>query len=129
RATRTCRRTRVTAGLSVFYVVADPIAARSASGVVFQDPVVDRALTGRRNLAIHARLWGVDPGAAARIVEELAPAFGLEELLDRPVASYSSGQRRRLEIVRALVSEPRVLFLDEPTVALEPPTRCALLAL
>src|SRR5947209_6976592 len=125
--TTTIAPTAGTARLAGFDVAADPIAARSVSGVVFQDPVVDRALTGRRNLAIHARLWGVDPGAAARIVEELAPAFGLEELLDRPVASYSGGQRRRLEIVRALVSEPRVLFLDEPTVGLDPRIRVELL--
>jgi ABC-2 type transport system ATP-binding protein len=127
--TTTIAPTAGTARLAGFDVAADPIAARSVSGVVFQDPVVDRALTGRRNLAIHARLWGVDPGAAARIVEELAPAFGLEELLDRPVASYSGGQRRRLEIVRALVSEPRVLFLDEPTVGLDPRIRYELLDL
>src|ERR671935_114316 len=88
-----------TARLAGFDVARDPIAARAVSGVVFQDPVVDRALTGRRNLTIHARLWGVDSGAAARLVEELAPAFGLAELLDRPVASYSGGERRRLEIV------------------------------
>jgi ABC-2 type transport system ATP-binding protein len=127
--TTTIAPTAGTARLAGFDVAADPIAARSVSGVVFQDPVVDRALTGRRNLAIHARLWGVDPGAAARIVEELAPVFGLEELLDRPVASYSGGQRRRLEIVRALVSEPRVLFLDEPTVGLDPRIRYELLDL
>ena len=127
--TTTIAPTAGTARLAGFDVAADPIAARSVSGVVFQDPVVDRALTGRRNLAIHARLWGVDPGAAARIVEELAPAFGLEEMLDRPVASYSSGQRRRLEIVRALASEPRVLFLDEPTVGLDPRIRYELLDL
>ncbi len=127
--TTTIAPTAGTARLAGFDVAADPIAARSVSGVVFQDPVVDRALTGRRNLAIHARLWGVDPGAAARIVEELAPAFGLEELLDRPVASYSGGQRRRLEIVRALASEPRVLFLDEPTVGLDPRIRYELLDL
>src|SRR5437870_1711847 len=127
--TTTIAPTAGTARLAGFDVAADPIAARSVSGVVFQDPVVDRALTGRRNLAIHARLWGVDPGAATRIVEELAPAFGLEELLDRPVASYSGGQRRRLEIVRAQASEPRVLFLDEPTVGLDPRIRYELLDL
>ena len=85
----------------------DPLAARSVSSVVFQEAVVDRGLTGRRNLDIHARLWGVEPRAAARRIAELAAALGLAELLDRPVGGYSGGERRRLEIARALVSGRR----------------------
>ena len=110
-------------------VVREPLAARGVSGVVFQDAVVDRALTGRHNLEIHARLWGVDPAEKARRIAELAPPFGLAEILNRPVASYSGGQRRRLEIARALLSVPRVLFLDEPTVGLDPRIRYELLDL
>jgi ABC-2 type transport system ATP-binding protein len=108
-------------------VATDAIATRAASAVVFQDPVVDRALTGRRNFEIHAKLWGVIDEDAARRIAELADAFDLAELLDRPVATYSGGQRRRLEIARALVSEPRVLFLDEPTVGLDPRIRYELI--
>jgi ABC-2 type transport system ATP-binding protein len=104
-------------------VATEAIAARADSAVVFQDPVVDRALTGRRNLEIHARLWGVTGDDAGRRINELADDFELADLLDRPVATYSGGQRRRLEIARALVSEPRVLFLDEPTVGLDPRIR------
>jgi len=116
-----------TARLAGFDLVAEPLAARRHSAVVFQEPAVDRALTGRRNLEIHARLWGLTPaGAGARSVE-VAGRFGLAELLDRPVASYSGGQRRRLEIARALVSSPGVLFLDEPTVGLDPRIRLELL--
>jgi ABC-2 type transport system ATP-binding protein len=108
-------------------VATEPLAARAASSVVFQDAVVDRGLTGRRNLDIHARLWGIDPRAADRSSAELARTFDLTGLLDRPVGSYSGGERRRLEIARALVSRPQVLFLDEPTVGLDPRIRHELL--
>src|SRR5262245_13750590 len=110
-------------------VAVEPLAARAVSAVVFQDAVVDRALSGRRNLRIHTRLWGVaDADAAARIDAE-SRAFGLTDILDRPVATYSGGQRRRLELARALLSAPRVLFLDEPTVGLDPRIRYELLDL
>jgi ABC-2 type transport system ATP-binding protein len=108
-------------------VAADPIGARRVSSVVFQDPVVDRALTGRANLMLHAQLWDIARSDALATIEELAGSFGLAEIIDRPVATYSGGQRRRLEIARALVSQPRVLFLDEPTVGLDPRIRYELL--
>jgi ABC-2 type transport system ATP-binding protein len=104
-------------------VVRDAIAARADSAVVFQDVVVDRALTGRRNLEIHARLWGVTADDARWRINELADSFDLAEVLDRRVATYSGGQRRRLEIARALLSRPLLLFLDEPTVGLDPRIR------
>ena len=125
--TTTIAPTSGSARVAGFDVASEPLAARRVSSVVFQDPVVDRALTGRRNLDIHARLWRVDPGAARSRISELALTFGLTELLDRPVASYSGGERRRLEIARALVSQPEVLFLDEPTVGLDPRIRHELL--
>jgi ABC-2 type transport system ATP-binding protein len=125
--TTTIAPTSGSARVAGFDVAREPLAARLVSSVVFQDPVVDRALTGRRNLDIHARLWRVDPGAARSRISELAQTLGLAELLDRPVASYSGGERRRLEIARALVSQPEVLFLDEPTVGLDPRIRHELL--
>jgi ABC-2 type transport system ATP-binding protein len=125
--TTTIAPTGGSARVAGFDVAREPLAARGVSSVVFQDPVVDRALTGRRNLDIHGRLWRVDPGAAGSRISELAVTLGLTELLDRPVASYSGGERRRLEIARALVSQPEVLFLDEPTVGLDPRIRHELL--
>ncbi len=100
-------------------VAKDPMGARSISSVVFQDAVVDRPLTGRQNLALHLRLWGKDDAAGRARLNHLANVVGLSDYLDRPVATYSGGQRRRMEIVRALVSEPQVVFLDEPTVGLD----------
>src|SRR5438270_4073782 len=105
-------------------VAKQPLQARRVSSVVFQEPVVDRSLTGRANLELHARLWG--SGSPDRM-RELTAALGLGDLIDRPVLSYSGGERRRLEIARALVSEPTVLFLDEPTVGLDPRIRHELL--
>jgi ABC-2 type transport system ATP-binding protein len=125
--TTTIAPTSGSARVAGFDVASEPLAARSASSVVFQDPVVDSALTGRRNLDIHGRLWRTDPAEARNRISELAETLGLAELLDRQVGSYSGGERRRLEIARALVSEPKVLFLDEPTVGLDPRIRHELL--
>jgi ABC-2 type transport system ATP-binding protein len=125
--TTTVAPTSGTAALVGHDVVKRPLQARSVSSVVFQEAVVDRGLTGRANLELHARLWGVDAGVGATRIDELARALGVAEILDRTVDSYSGGQRRRLEIARALVSQPRVLFLDEPTVGLDPRIRFELL--
>ena len=125
--TTTVQPTSGSARLAGYDVATQPLLARSVSSVVFQDAVVDGALSGRANLELHARLWGVPASQASRRIAELVDAVGLAELIERPVSSYSGGQRRRLEIARALVSSPRVLFLDEPTVGLDPRIRRELL--
>src|SRR5919204_4665478 len=88
--TTTIRPTGGTALLAGHDVTREPLAARRVSSVVFQEPVVDRAFTGRRNLELHARLWGTQEPP----IDELAQRLGIAGLLDRPVAGYSGGERR-----------------------------------
>ncbi len=107
------------ARLGGFDVADDPMGTRAVSSVVFQDAVVDQPLTGRQNLELHLRLWGVDPAVGRRRLSELTRTVGIADIVDRAVSTYSGGQRRRMEIVRALLSAPQVLFLDEPTAGLD----------
>src|SRR5262249_41426571 len=92
-------------------------------GVVSEGRVAAAAWPGGRTLEPPPRLWD---GSRAH-VDTAAKVLGVHDLLERPVATLSGGQRRRLEIARALVSQPRVLFLDEPTVGLDPRIRHELL--
>lgn len=105
---------------------------RRELGIVFQHPSLDLNLTAEENVRLHAVLYGLHPWrplhrlmprAYRQQVEDLAGMLGLADILGHPVRSLSGGMRRKLEIVRALMHRPRVLFLDEPTAGLDPESR------
>lgn len=92
-------------------------------GVVFQGSVLDMPLTVRENLESRAALYGITGRAFAERLDELAGLLDFKTLLDRPVGKLSGGQRRRIDIARALLHKPEILILDEPTTGLDPQTR------
>jgi ABC-2 type transport system ATP-binding protein len=101
-------------------------AVRRQLGVVFQQSTLDPVMSAHENLWMHGRLYGVPRDRLKARIPELVELIGLSARIDDRVATYSGGMRRRLEIVRAILHEPRILLLDEPTVALDPHSRNAL---
>ncbi|MBX6350592.1 MAG: ATP-binding cassette domain-containing protein [Clostridia bacterium] len=107
-------------------VVREPFAVRRKIGIVFQDPSLDSELTAEENLRLHARLYGLGWAEYRERSERLLRMVGLADRRASKVRTFSGGMRRRLEIARGLLHHPQVLFLDEPTVGLDPQTRAAI---
>jgi ABC-2 type transport system ATP-binding protein len=95
-------------------------------GLVFQDPTLDGYLSAKENLRLHAELYGVEKSLVMPRMQQVLEMVGLWERRSSPVATFSGGMRRRLEIARGLMHSPRILFLDEPTIGLDPQTRSSI---
>jgi ABC-2 type transport system ATP-binding protein len=117
------RPTGGSARVAGFDVVAEPGSVRRAIGVALQEAALDPLMTGRELMNLQATLHGLLPEDAKRRTEGLLNRVGLIEAADRRVGTYSGGMRRRLDLASALVHDPKVLFLDEPTTGLDPVSR------
>jgi ABC-2 type transport system ATP-binding protein len=117
------RPTSGTARVNGFDIVKQQGEVRKSIGIVFQEPSLDNRLTGRENLEMHAGLYGVPKAERKKRIEEVLELVALSDRADELVKTYSGGMKRRLEIARGLIHYPKVLFLDEPTLGLDPQTR------
>jgi len=106
-----------------FNVVTSPNEVRKSIGIIFQDPSLDERLTAYENLNFHGMIYHLSPKARKARIEEVLNMVGLYPKKDYIVRTFSGGMKRRLEIARGLMHMPKILFLDEPTIGLDPQTR------
>ena len=106
-----------------FNVLEQANEVRKSIGVTFQETILDDELTGKQALDYHARLYRMGKEERQAKIAELLALVELEEAANRQVSTYSGGMKRRLELIRGLMTEPKVLFLDEPTLGLDPQSR------
>jgi len=114
------------ASVGGFDVRTQPEAVRQLIGLAGQSAAVDEKLTARENLELFGRLYKIPRVERRRRIDELIEQFDLGEFAERPASTYSGGERRRLDVVAALVAEPPAVFLDEPTTGLDPRSRSEL---
>lgn len=112
-----------TAVVNGYDVSSDPGRVRKSSGIVFQDPSSDDILTGYENLKLHGWLYDMPGGLMEERIREVLALVDLTDRKDDRVKKYSGGMRRRLELARGLMHRPKILFLDEPTIGLDPQSR------
>ena len=112
-----------TAKVNGYDVIQESSGVRKSIGIVFQDPSIDDRLTGRENMEMHADLYDVPRDVMHSRIDDVLKLVELEDRASNFVSAYSGGMRRRLEIARSLVHHPKVLFLDEPTIGLDPQSR------
>jgi ABC-2 type transport system ATP-binding protein len=120
------RPTQGSARVAGYDVVRERDEVRRNIGLVFQDTTLDGYLTAERNLRLHAELYGMPRSLIAPRVRDVLDMVGLWDRRNSKVSTFSGGMKRRLEIARGLLHSPRVLFLDEPTIGLDPQTRASI---